>query len=99
MVNEGEEFIPHAIHTWFGYLKSRGIVITRDEGAKYGQYARDTEERIRNALSTFGWVYCVDCRQPIFDLNEALEHAKRGHLLTNEFMMDEVAAEEVPMVS
>ncbi len=99
MSESEEEFIPHAIHTWIGYLKVRGIVVIKDEGARYGPYSRDTERRLKEALSTYGWVYCVDCKQPIFDLREAMEHAKHGHLLTNRFMPDEVAPEEVPMVS
>ncbi|WP_256359248.1 hypothetical protein [Vulcanisaeta sp. JCM 14467] len=33
-MNEGEEeFIPHGIHMWFGYLKGR--VVTKEEGARY----------------------------------------------------------------
>nr|KJR72385.1 MAG: hypothetical protein TU36_02425 [Vulcanisaeta sp. AZ3] len=97
-MSSNEEFIPHAIYTWFGLLKSRNSVVTKEEGAKFSPFAKDTENRLRDALSSFGWVYCVDCRQPLFTLEEALEHSKRGHLLTNMFMPDEVAPEEVPMV-
>ncbi|ADN50839.1 hypothetical protein [Vulcanisaeta distributa] len=97
-MSEGEEeFIPHAIHMWFGYLKDR--IVTKEEGAKHSRFSKDAENRLREALSTFGWVYCIDCKHPIFDLEEALEHLRRGHVLTNRFMPDEVAPEEVPMVS
>lgn len=99
MSSESDEYVPHAIHTWFGYLKVRGLIVPKEEGAKHGPFTKDTEKRLREALVMYGWVYCVDCRRPIFSIDEALDHIKQGHLLTNEFMHDDVAPEEVPIVS
>ncbi|WP_054854414.1 hypothetical protein [Vulcanisaeta distributa] len=97
-MSEGEEeFIPHAIHMWFGYYKDR--VVLKEEGAKHSHFSKDAENRLRETLSTYGWVYCIDCKHPIFNLEEALEHLRKGHVLTNRFMPDEVAPEETPMVS
>ncbi|GAB6946355.1 hypothetical protein JCM16161A_04850 [Vulcanisaeta sp. JCM 16161] len=97
MSESEEEFVPHAIHMWFGYYKDR--IVPKEEGARYSHFSKDAENRLREALSTYGWVYCIDCKHPIFDLEEALEHLRKGHVLTNRFMPDEVAPEEVPMVS
>jgi len=90
--------IPHAIYSYIGYYRKQDQVVLGDEVKRHSFFAENAGEKIKGALETLGWVYCVDCRHAIFSLNEALEHLNNGHMLAVEFMPDMVAAEEAPAV-
>ncbi len=55
-------------------------------------FADNARKKIRGAIETLGWVYCMDCRHPIFSVDKALDYLNDGHLLAVEFMPDKVAA-------
>lgn len=90
------ELEPHALYTWIWLDHSREEILFRDDVEKMQAGLRDPDE-ISNVISMYGWVYCVDCRTPIFDLETALDHVRHGHILVNRFMFDQVAAEEAPV--
>ncbi|MEM0097706.1 MAG: hypothetical protein QXY52_02320 [Conexivisphaerales archaeon] len=95
---DNEYFVPHAIYPYIGYYKESHKISFEEEMSKHGYFAEDTNKRLIEAFETFGWVYCVDCKQVIYDVDEALQHITDGHWLSNEFMQDNVAPEEVPAV-
>ncbi|WP_069807942.1 hypothetical protein [Vulcanisaeta thermophila] len=91
-----DDFEPHGIYMWLGLDKGRNKIVFRSD-----LKSRDLNgevERVKRALETMGWVYCIDCRTPIFDLDAAIRHLRLGHVLATRFMRDEVTKEEVRSV-
>jgi hypothetical protein len=87
-------YVPHPQYRYIGYCDEMGSVVLGDQ-AQCDKFALTAEDQLRAALELRGWIYCLDCRRAIFDLDEALEHARGGELLSSRFMFDEVAREEV----
>ncbi|MGC8556069.1 MAG: hypothetical protein ACP5NG_03575 [Conexivisphaera sp.] len=89
-------YVPHPQYRYLGYCDEIGSVVVGDQACD--RFSPAVNEDALRALEMRGWIYCVDCRRVIFDAEEALEHARRGELLSWRFMPDEVAREEVSAV-
>ncbi|BBE42587.1 hypothetical protein [Conexivisphaera calida] len=87
-------YVPHPQYGYIGYCEKIGSVVLGDR-TQCDKFIPTAEDQLRAALELRGWIYCVDCRRAIFDLDEALRHARSGELLSSRFMFDEVAREEV----
>ncbi|HEU16827.1 MAG TPA: hypothetical protein ENO38_04060 [Nitrososphaeria archaeon] len=87
-------YIPHPQYRYIGYCAETGSVVLGDR-TQCDKFAPTAEDQLRAALELRGWIYCADCHRTIFDLDEALAHARGGDLLSSRFMFDEVAREEV----
>lgn len=57
-------------------------------------YEELTLDVLREKLHADGWLYCVDCRTPIFYIEELEKHI--GHIVTLSIHSDSVASEEAP---
>ncbi len=86
-------YLPHPQYKYIGYCSALGSIVLGGN-PPCESFSPLTRDALAELLELRGWVYCVDCRHPIFDLDEALEHAARGDKLSISFMFDEVAREE-----
>jgi len=90
-------FVPHPQYGYIGYCDDTDSVVMAD-APPCREFVSSDVDRITAMIDLRGWTYCVNCRRAIFDAEEALEHAGRGHVLSVRFMRDEVAPEEVSTV-
>ncbi len=87
-------YVPHPQYKYIGYCEETGSVVV-GSNPRCEKFSPMTEDLLRALMDSRGWVYCVDCRKAIFDLEEALDHMRSGDVLSSSFMFDEVAREEV----
>ncbi|MEM2215732.1 MAG: hypothetical protein QXP57_04090 [Nitrososphaerota archaeon] len=57
-------------------------------------YVEKTWEKLIEMLSERGFLYCSECKKPIYSLDELNNHKKE--FISLEFFPDEVASEESP---
>ncbi|MGC9209110.1 MAG: hypothetical protein ACP5GH_04590 [Nitrososphaeria archaeon] len=87
-------FYVHPVYTNMGFCEiHRKLVDGQDSCDRFSEVRPEEVER---GFRERGWIYCTDCRKPLFELSEVKEHLRLNHHLTIRFLRDQVAKEESP---
>jgi len=92
-------YIPHSVYKYIGFCEEQGKVVFNEPPTNCDTVSKTTMDSLSSVFGSLGWVYCIDCKAPIFEMEEAVKHIASHHLITTRFMYDRVAAEEVGAVS
>jgi thioredoxin-related protein len=87
-------FYVHPVYSNIGLCKLHNKIVDKDfycDGFKKVNF-----EDLFNALKEMGWVYCSNCKKPLFDEEELKKHLSMNHHVTVRFLKDKVAKEESP---
>ncbi|MFP3213677.1 MAG: hypothetical protein RXR18_00460 [Nitrososphaeria archaeon] len=85
-------FYVHPVYSNIGLCKLHNKIVDKDfycDGFKKVNF-----EDLFNALKEMGWVYCSNCKKPLFDEEELKKHLSMNHHVTVRFLKDKVAKEE-----
>ncbi len=94
-----KHYIPHSVYKYIGFCEEKGKVVFNESPTDCDAVNKMTMDNLQSVFESLGWVYCIDCRAPVFEIDEARRHLSNHHLMTTRFMYDRVAAEEVGAVS
>ncbi len=87
-------FYVHPIYSNIGFCKIHKKVVDKDFYCD--EFKEVKVEDLFKILKERGWVYCSDCKKPIFDEEELKKHLNMNHHVTVSFLKDAVAKEESP---
>ncbi len=87
-------FSVHPIYTNLGFCNVHKKLVGKDYYCE--SFKQINVEDLKAAIKERGWVYCSDCKRPIFNFEELDLHLRSNHHVTISFMHDVVAKEESP---
>lgn len=94
-----EHYIPHSVYRYIGFCEKQGKVVFNETPTDCDTVNKMAMDDLSLVFESTGWIYCIDCKAPIFEMEEAVKHISNHHLIATRFMYDRVAAEEVGAVS
>ena len=90
-------FKPNIYYPYIGYCVIKNESKFYEEPAVCESFKPSSIDELKKALETQGWLYCVNCRKVIHDVDELEKHV-REHLVSTGIVIDEAVAEEAHSV-
>ena len=87
-------FYVHPVYSNMGLCKVQNKIVDKDFYCD--SFKEVKSEDLVKTFKERGWVYCSDCKKPIFDEGELKKHLELNHHVTVSFLRDTVAKEESP---
>ncbi|MDP8024062.1 MAG: hypothetical protein ACP5LF_06230 [Nitrososphaeria archaeon] len=87
-------FYVHPVYSNMGLCKVNNKIVDKDFYCE--SFKEINPDDLFKVLKERGWVYCSDCKKPIFDEEELKKHLSLNHHVTVSFLKDTVAKEESP---